>query len=134
MPGVLVRMLAALAGGVILFAVWLVAVLSGMPRPPVPPSFAVTLAGAFVTAAGFALGMLAGERLTKRRRAGFGGIVRWSLAGCLVGALTMFPFGGMLAGFGIFGLGTAALLMREVLLWRSSGRSSRPSASGPRPS
>jgi len=134
MPGVIVRMLAALAGGVILFAVWLVAVLSGMPRPPVPPSFAVTLAAVFLTAAGFALGMLAGERLSRRRRAGVGEIFPWSLAGCLVGALTMFPFGGMMAGFGIFGLGTVALLVREVLLWRASGRSSRPSASGPRPS
>ncbi len=32
----------------------------------------------------------------------------------------MFPFGGMMAGFGILGLGTGALVVREVLGQRSS--------------
>jgi hypothetical protein len=118
MPGVIVRLLAALAGGICLFAVWLTAVLSRMPRPPVPPSFAVTLTAPFVAAAGFALGLLAGERLTRRRRTRFGEAYLWALAGSMAGTLLMFPFGGMMAGFGMLGLGPAALLVREVLLLR----------------
>jgi hypothetical protein len=115
---VLIRVLGSLLGGVILFAVWLIAVLAVMPRPPVPPSFAVTLIAPVVTAVGFALGLRVAERLTQRRRAGIRGAFLWPLAGCIAGTLMMFPFGGMLAGFGLFGLGTATLLIREVLLWR----------------
>ncbi len=51
-----IRLLGSLLGGIIAFAVWLVAVLVRMPRPPVPPSFAVTLTAPVVTAAGFGLG------------------------------------------------------------------------------
>ncbi len=118
MLGVLVRVLGSLTGGIIMFAVWLTAVLARMPRPPVPPSFAVTLTAPIVTAVGFALGMLVAERLTQRRQGGVRGAFLWPLAGCTVGTLVMFPLGGMLVGFGLFGLGTAALLIREVLLRR----------------
>jgi len=112
------RLLGALLGGIIAFAVWLVAVLVRMPRPPVPPSFAVTLTAPVVTAAGFSLGMLIAERLTRRRQNGFRGAYLWSLVGGTIGTLAMFPFGGMMAGFGLFVLGTAALLIREVLWLR----------------
>ena len=110
-----VRLLGSLLGGIIAFAVWLVAVLVRMPRPPVPPSFAVTLTAPVVAAAGFGLGMLVAERLTRRRQSGFRGAYLWSLVGGTIGTLAMFPFGGMMAGFGLFFLGTAALLIREVL-------------------
>ena len=110
-----VRLLGSLLGGIIAFAVWLVAVLVRMPRPPVPPSFAVTLTAPVVTAAGFGLGMLVAERLTQRRQSGFRVAYLWSLAGGTIGTLAMFPFGGMMAGFGLFILGTMALLIREVL-------------------
>jgi hypothetical protein len=112
------RVLGSLLGGIIMFAVWLIAVLARMPRPPVPPSFAVSLTAPVVTAVGFGLGMLVAERLTQRRQGAFRGAFLWSLAGGTVGTLAMFPFGGMLVGFGLFGLGTAALLIREVLWQR----------------
>ena len=115
----LVRVLGSLLGGIIMFAVWLIAVLARMPRPPVPPSFAVTLTAPVVTAAGFGLGMLFAERLTQRRQGGVRGAFLWSLAGGTIGTLVMFPLGGMMAGFGLFGLGTAALLIREVL-WQTN--------------
>ena len=118
MLGACCRLLSALVGGVMAFAVWLIAVLIRMPRPPVPPSLAVTLIAPVVIAAGFGLGMLAGERLTQRRQGGFRGAFLWSLVGGTVGTLAMFPFGGMMAGFGLLGLGTAALLVREVLWQR----------------
>ena len=112
------RLLGSLLGGIIAFAVWLVAVLIRMPRPPVPPSLAVTLTAPVVTAAGFGLGMLVAERLTQRRQSGPRGAFLWSLVGGTLGTVAMFPFGGMMAGFGLFGFGLAALLIREVLvLW-----------------
>ena len=98
------RLLCSLLGGIIAFAVWLVAVLIRMPRPPVPPSFAVTLTAPVVTAAGFGLGMLIVERLTQRRPGGVRGAFLWSLAGGTIGTLAMYPFGGMMAGFGLFAL------------------------------
>ena len=98
------RLLGSLLGGIIAFAVWLVAVLSRMPRPPVPPSFAVTLTAPVVTAAGFGLGMLFAERFTQRRQGGVRGAFLWSLAGGTIGTLVMFPLGGMMAGFGLFAL------------------------------
>jgi hypothetical protein len=113
-----IRLLGSLLGGIIAFAIWLVAVLIRMPRPPVPPSFAVTLTAPVVAAAGFGFGMLVVERLTQRRQSGFRGAFVWSLVGGTIGTLAMFPFGGMMAGFGLFGLGTAALLIREVLWLR----------------
>jgi hypothetical protein len=112
------RLLCSLLGGIIAFAVWLVAVLIRMPRPPVPPSFAVTLTAPVVAAAGFGLGMLVAERLTQRRQRGLRGTFLWALVGGTIGTMAMFPFGGMMAGFGLFGLGTAALLIREVLWLR----------------
>ena len=113
-----IRLLGSLLGGIIAFAVWLVAVLVRMPRPPVPPSFAVTLTAPVVTAVGFGIGMLVVERLTQRRQSGFRGAFLWSLAGGTAGTLLMFPFGGMMAGFGLFGFGTAAMLIREFLWLR----------------
>jgi len=113
-----IRLLGSLLGGIIAFAVWLVAVLVRMPRPPVPPSFAVTLTAPVVTAAGFGLGMLVVGRLTQRRQNGFRGAYLWSLVGGTIGTLAMFPFGGMMAGIGLFGFGTAAMLVREVLWMR----------------
>ncbi len=105
-----------------MFAVWLIAVLTRMPRPPAPPSFAVTLTAPVVTATGFGLGMFITERLTQRRSGEVRGAFLWSLGGGTIGTLVMFPFGGMLVGFGLFSLGTAALLIREILLQRNCTR------------
>ena len=120
--GAVIRLVTALAGGLVMFAAWLVIVLSRMPRPPVPPSFAVTLLAPVVAAAGFGAGMLAGERLTHRRQPDARGAFLWPLAGGTFGTVVMFPFGGMMAGFGLFGFAAAALLAREVRLTRASRR------------
>jgi hypothetical protein len=122
MLGVLFRVLTSLAGGIFMFALWLIAVLARMPRPPVPPSFAVTLTAPLIATVGFGLGRLIADRLTKQRQASPWGAFLFPLAGGTAGTLVMFPFGGMMAGFGLFGFGTAALLIREVLLWRAQAR------------
>ena len=123
MLSALFRVLGSLLGGIIMFALWLIAVLARMPRPPVPPSFGATLTAPVVTAAGCGVGMLVAERLTQRREGGVRGAFLWSLAGGTVGTVAMFPFGGMLAGFGLFGFGAAALIIQEVLWQRNCARS-----------
>jgi len=115
MLSALIRLSISLVGGLMAFAAWLVAVLLRMPRPPVPPSLAVTLIAPVVTAVGFGLGMLVAERCTKRQPIGFREPFLWSLAGGIIGTLALFPLGGMMAGFGLFGFGMAALIIRETL-------------------
>jgi hypothetical protein len=111
---VFLRVLSSLIGAIIMFAFWLMTVLAGMPRPPVPPSFAVTLTAPVITAVGFSLGMLVADKLTRTRQGGVRGTFLWSFIGGTVGTLMMFPFGGMMAGFGMFGLATATVLIREL--------------------
>jgi hypothetical protein len=125
MGAVLRRALASLAGAILMFAVWLVAVLVRMPRPPVPPSFTVTLTAPVFTAGGFALGIAVVERFTRPRRRTAGGTFVWTWAGGTIGAASMFPLGGMMAGFGLLGLGAATMLAREVLAVVAGG-SRRP--------
>jgi hypothetical protein len=97
-----------------MFAFWLMAVLAGMPRPPVPPSFAVTLTAPVIAAVGFSMGTLVADRFTRPRQGGARGTFLWSFIGGTLGTAMMFPFGGMMAGFGMFGLATAAVLIREL--------------------
>jgi hypothetical protein len=109
------RVAGAVMGGVVAFALWLMTVLVRMPRPPVPPSFAATLSAAAVAAVGFALGMRVAERLERRHAAPFWQTFGWAWASGTIGAAVMYPFGGMMAGFGLFGAVIAALCLREVL-------------------
>ena len=111
---VFVRLGAAVVGGILAFAVWLVVLLSRMPRPPVPPSYSATLSAAVVVAAGFSIGMRLGERGTSCPRSRWLLMFPWCVAGCAGGASLMFPFGGMLAGFGLVGFGAAAVLAWEL--------------------
>lgn len=98
-----------------MFAVWVAAILIRMPRPPVPPSLGLTLTAPVMTAAGCAVGIHAIERLTGSRPDSIRGTFLWTLVGGEFGALIMYGFGGMMAGFGILGCGAAALVARE---WR----------------
>ncbi len=68
-----------------------------------------------ITAAGFAAGIAIFDRLCGARKPGFLNAFKWSFIGCAVGAAAVFPFGPMLIVFGIFGVGTAAISLREAL-------------------
>ncbi len=68
----------------------------------------------FITAAGFTIGIGLFDLVAKRSRQNFFNIYKWPLAGCAVGAIIVAPFGPMLIVFGMFGLGTLSVILREV--------------------
>jgi len=75
-----------------------------------------------ITAAGFAAGIAIFDRLSGARKPGFLNAFKWSFIGCAVGAAAVFPFGPMLIVFGIFGVGTAAVSLREAFTQNQSRR------------
>ncbi len=74
----------------------------------------------FATAAGFAIGIGLFDLVAKRSGSTFFNIYKWPLAGCAVGAIIVAPFGPMLIVFGMFGLGTLSVILREVRLAKNS--------------
>ena len=68
----------------------------------------------FATAAGFTIGIGLFDFAVKRSRQNFFNIYKWPLVGCAVGAIIVAPFGPMLIVFGMFGLGTLSVILREV--------------------
>jgi hypothetical protein len=109
----LLRVMGALTGAILAFALWIVAVLTQMPKPPVPPSFALTLTAPVATAVGFAAGAWAVEHLRPQLSGDVRATFLWTFGAGELGAVVMYPFGGMMAGFGIVGFGLAALIVRE---------------------
>lgn len=110
----LVRLAVSVVGGGVLYGAWLAVVLATMGPPSSPRPFLVMLTAPIVTAFGFALGTVLGERLTRGYHVRLSRAIRWPLVGCVVGALLMYPFGPMLIVFGMFGLGTVAVATREA--------------------
>ena len=83
----------------------------------------------FGGAIGFALGRSLAERITTRRRGDGRAVFGWTLAGGLAGTVSMYPLGGMMAGFGLLGFATAALIASRIGPWsvRHFGRIAPPS-------
>jgi hypothetical protein len=77
-----------------------------------------------VTALGYALGIVLGERLTKASPTRFDRILIWPLIGCAIGAGIVVWFGPMLIVFGMFLLGTASVILREWSMRREKRRAS----------
>lgn len=69
-----------------------------------------------VTATGFATGIMIFERLTGAGKSGFLKVFVWPLIGCVIGAGAIYWFGPMLIVFGMFMLGTLAVVLREAVL------------------
>ena len=68
----------------------------------------------FATAAGFTIGIGLVDFAVKRSRQNFFNIYKWPLVGCITGAALVLPFGPMLIVFGMFGLGTLSVILREI--------------------
>ena len=64
---------------------------------------------------GFTAGIVIFELLPGSRKSKIIDIYKWMLIGCAVGGGVAFCFGPMLIVFGMFGLGTAAVGLREIL-------------------
>jgi FtsH-binding integral membrane protein len=121
----LVRVVASLLGAGLLYSVWLAAVLAAA-RPASPMPFWFVLTAPVATAFGFGLGSVVGDRIIGRRSTPLLRACLWPLAGCVVGAVVVYPFGPMLIVFGMFGLGTAAVVASEVI----AGRKTRSANNG----
>ena len=67
------------------------------------------------TAAGFAVGLVASERLLGSGKVTFLRVFIWPLVGCAVGAAAVYWYGPMLIVFGMFLCGTASVVLRQVL-------------------
>lgn len=80
------------------------------------------LSAPVIAAAGFAAGIAIFDRLCGARKPGFLNAFKWSFIGCAVGATAVFPFGPMLIVFGMFGVGTAAISLREAFTQNQSRR------------
>lgn len=99
-------------GAGVFYALWLAAFLLTMEWIAAPLRAVLWVLAPVVTAAGFTAGLAIFER-----RAG-GGLLRifvWPLIGCMVGAGAVIWFGPMLIVFGMFGAGTASVVLREVM-------------------
>jgi hypothetical protein len=111
----LVRVIASVVGAAVVHTAWFVLVLSLRPGPPSPMPVWLIFTDPFATALGFGLGTLAGRRLTRRPPARFFQVSFWPLIGCMVGAVAAYPFGRMLTVLGVFPVGTAAVVVNELL-------------------
>lgn len=67
------------------------------------------------TAMGFAMGIVIHERLTHVMNTHFWRVLLWPLFGCAVGAVAVYWYGPMLIVFGMLALGTASVVLREVV-------------------
>ena len=69
-----------------------------------------------VTATGFTIGLVVAERLLGSTREPLIRVFLWPLTGCAIGAAAVFWFGPMLIVFGMFPVGIASVVLRQVLL------------------
>jgi hypothetical protein len=68
------------------------------------------------TATGFATGISIHEHATGTRKDNFPSVFAWPLLGCAVGAVAIYWQGPMLIVFGMFAVGTASVVLRELVL------------------
>ena len=73
------------------------------------------VAAPVATAMGFAAGILIHERVTEARKATFASILVWPLVGCAIGAVVVCWWGPMLIVFGMFAVGAASVVLRELV-------------------
>ncbi len=123
----LTRVLCSLFCAGVFYAVWLAFFLESVRPGNATAPAALWLTAPLVTAAGFTAGIAIHERLTEQSIDPFLRIFLWPLVGCAAGAGAVFWLGPMLIVFGMFGAGTAAVVLREVVVYlREDQRGTRP--------
>ena len=79
------------------------------------------LSAPLVTAGGFAAGIAIAEHIAGAAKTQFFRTLLWPLVGCMLGAGAVYWFGPMLIVFGMFAIGTASVILREVVLHMRRG-------------
>lgn len=119
----LVILMSILTGGVFYFAWMAVVLLTLKPRESHIQSVLWLLAPV-VTSLGFAVGAAVAHRLFDKRGVRFTRVYLSALAGCAIGAGSVYWYGPMLIVFGMLLGGTVAIVLREVLWLRRLRRES----------
>lgn len=116
LQGALARIACSLLCAGIFYFAWMAAfLLATRLRSPTMETILWLLAPV-ITAAGFALGIVIPERITRDGKSDFLRIFIWPLIGCAIGAAVVYWFGPMLIVFGMLVVGTGSIVLREVLL------------------
>jgi hypothetical protein len=118
----LVRVVVSLLCGGAFYFVWMAAFLLAIKLDSLVVEAVLWLLAPVVTAAGFAVGIVAYERLTSTTRTGLFRIFIWPLIGCAIGAGAVYWFGPMLIVFGMFVAGTVSVALREVATFSGDAR------------
>ena len=114
-PHVLSVGLSVLGGGVLYF-LWMATFILLIDQAGLLFEVVLWLLAPLVTAAGFGIGFLVGQRFFSSKKESFANIFVWPLAGCSVGAVAVYWFGPMLMVFGMLSMGTASVILRGVIL------------------
>ena len=112
--------LSGLTGGAV-FSLWLGLFLSLWSWGFEDVAWLLWLLAPLATGFGFGMGVGGGERLFAVGRPTLWTATTWPLAGCIVGAVVVYPFGVMLIVFGMLCMGTVAVAGRE---WRKAAAGS----------
>ena len=114
-PSPIIRIVLSLACAGITYFVWMgTFILLANSTGPIMKGV-LWITAPIATAMGFALGMFIHEHKSGIRKATFLSVFVWPLLGCAVGAIVIFWRGPMLIVFGMFIVGTASVVLREVI-------------------
>ncbi len=113
--GLLIRIIVSVIFAGIFYTGWMAVAIPVLKSGPLFAKVLCWLLAPVVTAAGFACGIVIFELLPGTRKSRLRDIVLWPLAGCAIGAAVVFFFGPMLIVFGMFGLGAASILTKEIV-------------------
>ena len=120
----LARVATSLLCGGVFYCAWMAVffLAIGLDSPAV--EFVLWLLAPVVTAAGFATGIVAVDRLTSTNEAGFLRVFIWPSIGCAIGAGVVSWFGPLLIVFGMFVAGTVSVAVMEMVrsLFRKKDR------------
>ena len=116
--GLFVRVVVSVVFAGIFYLGWMVVAVPVLKSGPLLAKVLCWFMAPVVTAAGFAIGIVLFELLPVTRKSKLCDIILWPLTGCAIGAAIVFPFGPILIVFAMFGLGTAAILKKELLAIR----------------
>lgn len=119
--GLLVRVIISVAFAGIFYAGWMAVAILVLKSGPLSAKVLCWMSAPLVTGGGFASGLAIFELLPGTRKSKFYDIVLWPLAGCTIGAIVVVFFGPMLIVFGMFAVGAASILAKEIVSIKKAG-------------